>query len=81
MTAVLAVLVDVQALWEASVAAFVAGIAVVIFFSLAVLGAARFADFSRDRRPVVAALSGLLALAGLAATGAAIVIGIIAMAS
>ncbi|HSI81885.1 MAG TPA: hypothetical protein VK919_14675 [Solirubrobacterales bacterium] len=78
---VLAVLVDIEALLEASAAAFVAGIGLVFVFSLAVLGAARFADYARDRRVAAAVLSGLLALLGLAATATAIVLGIIAMAS
>lgn len=77
----LAVLVDLEALWQASRAAFVTGIAVVLVFSLAVLGVARFADYSRDRRPVAAALSGALALIALTATAVAVALGIIVVAS
>jgi Kef-type K+ transport system membrane component KefB len=77
----LAVVVDLEALWQASRAAFVAGIAVVFVFSLAVLGVARFADYSRDRRPVAAALSGALAVIALAVTAVAVTLGIIVVAS
>lgn len=77
----LAVLVDLEALWQASRAAFVAGVAIVFVFSLAVFGVARFAEYSRDRRPAAAALSGLLAVAALLATAAGIALGIIVIAS
>jgi hypothetical protein len=79
--AMLAVLVDLEALGEASGAALVAGIGVVFIFSLAVLGAARFADYRRDRRTAAAALAGLLSVAALAVTAAAIALGIIVIAS
>jgi Kef-type K+ transport system membrane component KefB len=75
-----AVIVDLESLWQASRAAFIAGVAIVFVFSLAVFGIARFADFSRDRRPVAAALSGILAVSALAATAAAITLGIIVIA-
>jgi hypothetical protein len=77
----LGVLVDLEALWQASRAAFMAGIGIVFVFSLAVLGVARFAAYTRERRPVAAVLSGLLALLSLVVTGAAIVLGIIVVAS
>lgn len=77
---VLAVLIDLEALWEASRAAFVAGVAVVFVFSLAVLGVARFADYNREGRPVAAALSGALSIVALAAIAAAIALGIIIVA-
>lgn len=76
-----AVIVDFEALWQAVSAAFVAGIGVVVAFSFIVLGIARFADYSRDRRPLAAALSGALAIAGILVTASAIVLGIIVMAS
>jgi actin-like ATPase involved in cell morphogenesis len=74
------VIVDLESLWQASRAAFVAGVAIVLVFSLAVFGVARFADYSRDRRPVAAALSGALAAIALATTAAAITLGIIVIA-
>jgi hypothetical protein len=77
----LATLVDTHALWQTIVAAFVAGVGVTLVFSLAILGAARFADASRDGRGGAATLFGALALLALTATAAAIVIGVIVMTS
>ena len=47
----LATLVDTGALLKTVAAAFVAGVGVTLIFSLAILGAARFAELSRDERP------------------------------
>jgi hypothetical protein len=77
----LATVVETDALLETVLAAFVAGVGVTLIFSLAILGAARFADLSRDGRPVAATAFGALALVALAAAAAAVTIGIIAMTS
>ena len=45
---VIATIVDTTALWETVVAAFVAGVGTTIVFSLAILGATRFAEANRD---------------------------------
>ena len=45
---VIATIVDTKALWETVVAAFVAGVGTTIVFSLAILGATRFTDASRE---------------------------------
>lgn len=74
------VLVDLEALWEASRAAFLAGLTLVFVFSLAVFGVAKLADYRRDGRPVAAAFSGILALIALAASAVAIALGIIVIA-
>ena len=50
-----------------------------LIFSLAILGAARFADLSRDGRPAAATAFGALAIVALAAAAAAVTIGIIVM--
>lgn len=76
-----AVLVDIEALWQASRAAFVAGVTIVFVFSLAVFGVARLAEYNRAQRPVAAALSGLLAVVALIATASAIALGIIVIAN
>jgi hypothetical protein len=78
---VLATVVDTGALLRAVVAAFIAGVGVTLIFSLAILGAARFADLSRDGRRVAAASFGALAVVALAAAAAAVTIGIIVMIS
>jgi len=75
----LATLVDTQALLKTVVAAFVAGVGVTLIFSLAILGASRFADMSRDGRPAAAIAFGVVGLAALLAALAAVTIGIIVM--
>jgi hypothetical protein len=75
----LATIVDTQALLKTIVASAVAGVGVTLIFSLAILGASRFADLSRDGRPVAAVAFGALAVVALAAAAAAVTIGIIVM--
>jgi hypothetical protein len=75
----LATVVDTEALLETVAAAFVAGVGVTLIFSLAILGAARSAELSRDRRPAAAASFGALAVVALAAAAATVTIGIIVM--
>ncbi len=75
----IATIVDTTALWETVVAAFVAGVGTMLVFSLAILGVARFAELSREGRVVESALFGALAVIGLLATAAAIVVGVIVM--
>jgi hypothetical protein len=77
----LATIVDTQALLKTVVASAVAGVGVTLAFSLAILGATRFAEMNRDRRPAAAAAFGVLAALGLAAAAAAVTIGIIVMSS
>ncbi len=77
----LATIVETDALLKTVAAAFVAGVGVTLIFSLAIMGAARFADFSRDGRPVAAVAFGALALVALTAAAAAVTIGIIVMTS
>jgi hypothetical protein len=76
---VLATIVDTEALLKTIVAAFVAGVGVTLIFSLAILGASRFADRSRDGRPVAAVAFGALGLVSLLAALAAVTVGIIVM--
>jgi hypothetical protein len=78
---VIAAIVDTDALWETVVGATVAGLGTTFVFSLAILGAARFAEANREGRSLEAGLFGALALVGLVATGAAIVIGVIVLSS
>ena len=79
IASMIATVVDTKALWETVVAAFVAGVGTIFVFSLAILGIARFAEFSREGRTLESALSAALAVLGLLATAAAIVIGVIVM--
>jgi hypothetical protein len=75
----LATIVDTQALLKTIVAAFVAGVGVTLIFSLAILGASRFADMSRDGRPAAAIAFGVVGLMALLAALAAVTVGIIVM--
>lgn len=75
----LATIVDTQALLKTIAAAFVAGVGVTLIFSVAIVGASRFVDMSRDGRPVAALAFGALGLIALLAAGAAVTIGIIVM--
>jgi hypothetical protein len=78
---VIATIVDTKALWETVVAAFVAGVGTTIIFSLAILGAAKFAEANRDGQRVAATMFGALMVLGLLATAAAITFGVIVMTS
>jgi hypothetical protein len=75
----LATIVDTGALLKTVVAAFIAGVGVTLIFSLAILGASRFVDRSRDGRPVAAVAFGTLGLVALVAAVAAVTLGIIVM--
>ena len=74
-----ATIVDTEALLKTIGAAFAAGVGVTLVFSLAILGAARFAELSRDGRPLAAASFGALAVVALAAAAVTVTIGIIVM--
>jgi hypothetical protein len=76
---VIATIVDWEALLQVVVASLVAGIGATVAFSLAILGATRFADMRRDERVAAAWGYGALAFAGLAATLAAVLFGIYVM--
>jgi hypothetical protein len=75
----LATVVDTNALLRTVIAAFVAGVGVTLIFSLAILGAARFAELSRDGRQAAAVAFGALTVVALAAAAALVTIGIIVM--
>ena len=76
---VLAEVVDWQALRDVVIASLVAGIGVTLAFSLALLGATRFADMRRAERPVRAGAYAVLGLLGLAASLAGIAAALIEM--
>jgi hypothetical protein len=78
---VLAEAVDWESLLEVVWTSAVAGIGVTAIFSIALFGATRAIDLSRDGRGVAATISGLVGLVGIAAVGAAIVLGILVMTS
>jgi hypothetical protein len=73
-------IVDWGTLGKVALASLVAGVGVTLVFSLAIVGAARFADMRRDGRAVEAGAYAVLLAVSLAAVGAAVVVGIIVMA-
>jgi hypothetical protein len=74
-----ATVIETKDLISAVVASFAAGTGVTMAFSLMIFGAARFADYRRDDRPLAAVAAGTLVVLGLAVTAAGIVIGVIVM--
>jgi hypothetical protein len=77
----MAIVVETKELLETVVASVVAGVGITVIFSMAIWGVARFADLSRNERPLAAAAAATLAaLAGLA-TLAAVAFGIVIMSS
>jgi hypothetical protein len=70
---IVAEIIDWNAAWQAIWTAAVAGVGISVVFSLAVLGATRTTDMRREDRPVQAAFYGVVALAAVAATLAAVV--------
>jgi hypothetical protein len=77
----IATLVEGKQLLETVGASVVAGIGVTFVFSIAIWGVARFADLSRNEKPLAAGAAALIACLALAATAGIVVVGIIAMTS
>ncbi len=77
----LAVVVETKELLETVAASVIAGVGLTVIFSIAVYGATRFADFSRDERPAAAGAAVALAALALAACIAAVVVGVLVMTS
>lgn len=77
----IATLVEGKELLETVIASVVASIGVTFAFSVAIWGVARFADLSRNERPLAAAGAAAVASVALACVGAALVGGIFVMTS
>lgn len=77
----MATIVEGKELLETVVASVVAGVGVTFVFSIAIWGVARFADLSRNERPLAAGAAAGAAALALLVTAAAVVVGIIAMTS
>lgn len=71
--------IDTTALWETVVASLVAGVGTTTIFSVAILGFVRASDATRSGRTVEAALFSVLALVGVIATAAAVVLAVVVM--
>jgi hypothetical protein len=77
----LATIVETKDLIETVIVSIVAGVGVTVVFSIAIWGAARFAELSRDERPLAAGGAAALTALALVATLAGVVLGIVAMTS
>jgi hypothetical protein len=80
MSVLASAIVDWNTIGKVVLASFISGVGVTLAFSLAIVGAARFADMRRDGRAVEAVGYAVLLAVGLAVVAAAIVIGIVVMA-
>ena len=78
---VIATIVDWSALGQTVLAALLSGVGVAFTFSLGILGVARVTDRSREVGILGMIAFGVLGLAGMLATVAAIVFGVIVMTS
>lgn len=77
----LGTVVETDELLQTVLYSIVAGVGITAVFSLSILGATRFVEFSRDERPGLAALAALLAGVSLLVCVAAVVTGLIVMTS
>jgi hypothetical protein len=77
----IATIVEGKELLETVGASVVAGVGVTFIFSVAIWGVARFADHSRNDRPVAAGVAAFTAGLALVATLAVVVLGIVVMTS
>ena len=75
----MAVVVETRELLETVIASVVAGVGVTVVFSIAIWGVARFADLSRNERPLAAGAAMMLAGLALALTFASVAFGIVVM--
>jgi len=73
-------IVDWGTLGKVALASLVSGVGIAIVFSLAIVGAARFADMRRDGRAIEASAYAVLLTLSLAAVAGAVVLGIVVMA-
>jgi lysylphosphatidylglycerol synthetase-like protein (DUF2156 family) len=74
-----ATILETKELLETVAVALIAGVGVTIVFSIAVYGATRFADLSRDQRPIAATAAVVTAVVAFAVCVAAVVVGIVVM--
>lgn len=77
----MAVVVETKELLQTVIASAIAGVGVTVVFSIAIWGVARFADLSRNERPLAAGAAAGLAGLALLVTLAAVAFGIVIMSS
>lgn len=77
----IATLIEGKELLQTVAYSAVAGIGVTVVFSIAIWGAARFAELNREERPLAAGAAGAAGILALLVTVAAVVIGVLVMTS
>ncbi len=77
----MAVIVETKELLQTVIASVIAGVGMTVVFSIAIWGVARFADLSRNERPLAAGAAAALAGTALLVTVAGVVFGIVIMSS
>ena len=75
----LATVVDWETLGKVAAYSLLAGVGVTLAFSLAIVGATRMVEMRRDGRGVEAGAYAALMIIALAASGAAVVFGVVVM--
>jgi hypothetical protein len=76
-----ATLVEGRELLETVAASVIAGVGITFVFSIAIWGVGRFADLSRNDRPVAAGAAAVVASLALTCVVASVVFGIVVMTS
>lgn len=76
-----AVVIESKEMLQTVAASVIAGVGMTVVFSVAIWGAARFADLSRNERPLAAAAAAAVGVLALLATFAGIALGIVVMTS
>jgi len=74
-----ALIVETKDLVQTVIASVVAGVGVTVVFSVAIWGAARFADLSRNERPLAAGAAAAAAALAAFVTLAAVAFGLVIM--
>jgi cation transporter-like permease len=75
----LATIIETKDLLKTIAVSLIAGVGLTIVFSIAVYGATRFADLSRDERPIAATAAIVAAVVAFLVCIAAVVVGIVVM--
>ena len=75
----IATIVETEELLDTVLYASISALGLILVFSVAIWGATRFADLSRDERPIAAAAAAAIAVLGFAASLGAAILGIVVM--
>ena len=74
-------MIEGKELLQTVLASVIAGVGITVVFSVAIWGAARFADLSRSERPVAAGAAATVGVLALVITLGGIALGIVVMTS